>query len=96
MRTLISVLIGASILATAPAAFSTTAQQEKMKTCNADAKMKNLSGDERKEFMQSCLSAKKEMTPQQQKMSDCSKEAATNHLAGDARKQFMSTCLKAK
>jgi hypothetical protein len=33
------------------------AQQEKMKTCNADAKEKNLKGDERKKFMSSCLSA---------------------------------------
>jgi hypothetical protein len=30
-------------------------QQEKMKSCNADAKAKNLKGDERKKFMSSCL-----------------------------------------
>jgi hypothetical protein len=30
-------------------------QQEKMKTCNADAKAKKLKGDERKKFMSSCL-----------------------------------------
>lgn len=30
-------------------------QQDKMKTCNADAKAKNLKGDERKKFMSSCL-----------------------------------------
>ena len=30
-------------------------QQEKMKTCNADASRKNLKGDERKAFMSSCL-----------------------------------------
>ena len=35
-----------------------TAQQEKMKTCNADAKTKALKGSERKEFMKTCLSAK--------------------------------------
>jgi hypothetical protein len=33
------------------------AQQEKMKTCNADAKTKSLAGDERKKFMKECLSA---------------------------------------
>ena len=33
-----------------------TAQQNKMKTCNADAKDKK--GDERKKFMKECLSAK--------------------------------------
>jgi hypothetical protein len=35
-----------------------TAQQNKMKTCNADAKTKALAGDERKAFMKDCLSAK--------------------------------------
>jgi hypothetical protein len=49
-----------------------TAQQSKMKTCNADAKTKNLAGEERKAFMSSCLSAKAEApadgkTAQQQK-----------------------------
>jgi len=32
-----------------------TAQQEKMKTCNADAKTKALKGAERKAFMKECL-----------------------------------------
>jgi hypothetical protein len=31
-------------------------QQEKMKTCNAEATSKGLKGDERKAFMKSCLS----------------------------------------
>ncbi|EXI78457.1 MAG: Phosphate starvation-inducible protein PsiF precursor [Candidatus Accumulibacter appositus] len=31
------------------------AQQEKMKFCNADAKEKALTGDERKQFMSNCL-----------------------------------------
>ena len=30
-------------------------QHDKMKSCNADAKAKELKGDERKEFMSSCL-----------------------------------------
>ncbi len=30
-------------------------QQDKMKTCNADAKTKGLKGDERKAFMKDCL-----------------------------------------
>jgi psiF repeat-containing protein len=32
-----------------------TAQQEKMKTCNADATAKNLKGDARNKFMSTCL-----------------------------------------
>ena len=47
----------------APAADKTAAapssakvkQQDKMKSCNADAKAKALKGDERKKFMSSCL-----------------------------------------
>ena len=35
--------------------FAATAQQEKMKTCNADATAKALKGDERKAFMSTCL-----------------------------------------
>ena len=34
------------------------AQQEKMKTCSADAKKDGLKGDERKKFMSGCLSSK--------------------------------------
>jgi hypothetical protein len=32
-----------------------TAQQVKMKKCNADAKAKAMKGDERKKFMSTCL-----------------------------------------
>lgn len=39
--------------ATAPSGKHT--QQDKMKSCNADAKAKALNGDERKKFMSSCL-----------------------------------------
>ena len=46
-----------AIFAAGPAA--ATPQQDKMKTCNADAKTKALSGDARKKFMSECLSAKK-------------------------------------
>ena len=35
-----------------------TAQQDKMKSCNAEAGKKALKGDERKKFMSECLSAK--------------------------------------
>ena len=38
--------------------FAATAQQEKMKTCNADATAKTLKGDERKTFMSDCLKKK--------------------------------------
>ncbi len=78
-----------------------TAQQNKMKTCNADAKTKDLKGDERKKFMSECLSAKADApadgkTAQQNKMKTCNADAKTKDLKGDERKKFMSECLSAK
>ena len=80
-----------------------TTQQNKMKTCNADAKTKALAGDERKAFMKTCLSAKAEAAPaaegatnQQSKMKTCNADAKTKALAGDDRKKFMKECLSAK
>ncbi len=39
----------------AAGAAAPVAQQDKMKSCNADAKAKELKGDERKKFMSACL-----------------------------------------
>ena len=39
-----------------PLALATNSQQDKMTTCNADATSKGLKGDERKAYMQTCLS----------------------------------------
>jgi len=77
-----------------------TAQQSKMKTCNADAKDKK--GDERKAFMKECLSAKPAApaaaedgkTAQQNKMKTCNADAKGKK--GDERKAFMKECLSAK
>ena len=77
------------------------AQQEKMKTCNAEASEKALKGDARKQFMSTCLKkdapaapAAAAKTTQQDKMKDCNAEAGTKALKGDERKKFMSECLK--
>ncbi len=77
-----------------------TAQQGKMKTCNAEAKDKK--GDERKAFMKECLSAKpaapapaaEGKTAQQTKMKTCNADAKGKK--GDERKAFMKECLSAK
>jgi hypothetical protein len=85
-----------------------TAQQEKMKNCNADAKTKALAGDARKTFMKTCLSSSTAAAPapaaapaapmakmsQQDKMKSCSTDAKTKQLKGADRKTYMSTCLK--
>jgi hypothetical protein len=75
-----------------------TAQQTKMGTCNADAKAKSLTGDDRKAFMKDCLSnhpaaAMDKMSSQQEKMKSCNADAKTKALTGDARKSFMKDCL---
>jgi hypothetical protein len=75
--------------------FAATAQQEKMKTCNADATTKALKGDERKAFMSTCLKKDVPQT-QQDKMKTCNADATTKALKGDERKAFMSDCLKKK
>lgn len=76
------------------------AQQNKMKSCNADATTKALKGDERKAFMSTCLKAAPAAAAvpatQQEKMKTCNADAATKALKGDERKTFMSTCLKKK
>ena len=73
-------------------------QQDKMKSCNTQAKTQSLSGDARKSFMKSCLSAQPAAEPklnsQQQKMKQCSADAKAKGLSGADRKTFMSTCLK--
>jgi hypothetical protein len=82
------------------AAATENSQQDRMKTCNAEAKTKAPTGDAHKQFMSDCLSGK---TPtaasakgnsQQEKMKACNAEAKTKAPTGDAHKQFMSDCLK--
>lgn len=72
-----------------------TKQQGKMTTCNAEAKTKDLKGDDRKAFMKSCLSNKPAAAAtQQDKMKACNADAKTKTLKGAERKTFMSECLK--
>ena len=82
-------------------ALAATAQQEKMKTCNAKAK--GLKGDEFKTVRDECLKAQpaataqaepKQMTPQQEKMKTCNAKA--KGLKGDEFKKARDECLKAK
>jgi psiF repeat len=77
---------------------ATNSQQDKMKTCNADASAKGLKGDDRKAYMKTCLShdgaaAAAKGNSQQQKMKSCNADATTKGLKGDDRKAFMKSCL---
>jgi len=76
---------------TAPAAAAPNAQNEKMKACNTKAEGKT--GDERKQFMSSCLSAKPAAAAKpESKMSMCNKQTAG--MSGDARAKAQSECMK--
>ena len=90
----LSLSLGA--LSGAAVAAEPTAQQSKMKTCNADAAGKK--GDERKAFMKECLSAKpaapEPRMTQQDKMKKCNADATGKK--GDDRKAFMKECLSNK
>ena len=78
-------------------------QQDKMKSCNAEASQKQLKGDDRKSFMKTCLSANAASassasmpTTQQEKMKSCNVDASAKSLKGDDRKTFMKQCLSKK
>ena len=62
------------------------AQQEKMKSCNAQAKAKDKKGDERKAFMKECLSGDTGGA------SACETKAAEKKLAGAAKASFVKKC----
>lgn len=105
MKKLMTVLVTGLFLAGIQSqALALTGQQNKMKTCNAEAKTKALKGDERKAFMKECLSAKSEAPAveapaakktQQEKMKSCNADAKTKVLKGPERKAFMKDCLSA-
>ena len=95
LRALLSLAFGITLAGGAWAQDKQTAQQERMKSCNAQASKKELKGDERKAFMSDCLKADNKQTAQQQKMKDCNAQASRKDMKGDERKAFMSKCLSA-
>ena len=103
MKAPLTSLAAAALIAfmSSTAVHAENSQQDKMKTCNAQAGEKKLTGDDRKSFMKTCLSSSpaaetKTLTPQQQKMKSCNADATQKGLKGDDRKSFMKTCLSGK
>ena len=96
--------LGLACVMAVGSAYAATDQQSKMGICNADAKTKELKGEERNKFMSECLSATPAAaasapeadTAQQNKMKTCNADAKTKELKGEERKKFMSECLKNK
>lgn len=80
--------IAAALVFAASVSFSQTAQQSLMGTCNKEAADKK--GQERKDFMKTCLSDGKKR--QQERMKTCNVEV--KGMKGDERKTALSACLK--
>ncbi len=91
--------VGASAKDTSATGKPMTAQQQRMKDCNAKATAQSLKGDQRKTFMSTCLKGEpatasaNAKTAQQQRMTTCNADAKAKALKGDQRKAFMKTCL---
>ena len=96
MGALLAVALAQSVSAQTASTAHSNSQQEKMKTCNADASTKGLKGEERQTFMKTCLSHEGAATKgnsQQEKMKTCNADANTKGLKGADRQTFMKSCL---
>ncbi|MCW5623541.1 MAG: phosphate starvation-inducible protein PsiF [Burkholderiales bacterium] len=98
MKTIaITIAVLSTLLIAGPAAAEV--QQNKMKTCNAEAKTKALKGEERRTFMSQCLSGSAEEKQQRialrEKKKACTAEAREKSLKGEDRKKFVSECTAA-
>ena len=96
MGALFAIAVGQAAGAQTGSTSHTNSQQEKMKTCNADATTKGLKGDDRQAYMKTCLSkegAAAKGNSQQEKMKTCNADATSKGLKGTERQSFMKTCL---
>ncbi len=98
MKTIAILAVAVCVVLTAPA-HAAGNQREKMKTCNAEARTKELKGDARREFMSQCLSVspeeKQARTAEREKAKGCGNEARSKGLKGEAKRSFMTQCLAA-
>jgi hypothetical protein len=85
------------LLALSCAALRADSQRDKTKNCNEMADQKQLTGEERKNFLSSCLKGDERTKPsemsQKEKRKKCGEIADKRSLKGDDRKAFMTTCL---
>jgi hypothetical protein len=74
-----------------------SSQQDKMKACNNLADKKGLKGDDRKNFMQDCLSKAGNQPlndmSQKDKMNVCKNLADRKNLTGNDRRSFIKDCM---
>jgi hypothetical protein len=89
--------VGFGLPAKAAADKQGASQQDTMKACNNLADKKSLKGDDRKNFMQDCLSKAgnqqlSEMS-QKDKMNTCKNLADRKNLTGNDRRSFIKDCM---
>ena len=72
--------------------------QDKVRACNDLADRKNLKGDDRKNFLQDCISKTTDVKPpsemsQKEKLDACKSLADKKNLKGDERRTFLKDCM---
>jgi hypothetical protein len=95
--TLLSLAMSLGLPVRAAADKQGSSQQDRMKACNNLADNKNLKGDDRKNFMQDCLSKggdqKLNDMSQKDKLNACKNLADRKNLTGSDRKSFIKDCM---
>ena len=93
VTSLVAVVTASPVLAQQPKAptAAQAAQQQRMKTCNADASQRNFKGSARQDFMSACLAGKMDQTTL---MKVCNAQANQAKLSSTARKTYVSSCLR--
>lgn len=89
------VTIVALVILAVPYGFAET-QKEKAQRCNDAATKSSLTGEQRKNFLNKCMSGttQTELTPDQQKMKNCNDVAKQKGLTPEQRKNLMKNCQK--
>lgn len=77
---------------------ASTSQQDKMKGCNDLADKKGLKGDDRTNFLQSCINKTTNVHPlndvsQRDKMNACKNLADKKNLKDEDRRSFIKNCM---
>jgi hypothetical protein len=77
---------------------ASASQQDKMKACNNLADKKGLKGDDRRNFLQSCVGKTTDAQPlsdasQKDKMNACKNLADKKNLQGEDRRSFIKNCM---
>ena len=93
MKTML-VLAAATLLACGGAYAAENSQQNKMKTCQAQAGEKKLEGQARQDYVNNCLKAKPEKTASSKsKLAECN--AKTKGLSKEEANKVRAECMKA-